>query len=189
MPFMKHYLNRQLFLEFAPSIIFFIVNFGWGIMWATAGVILAAIVCTVLGVFLEKRVPVFPAVSVILVLLLGGATLIFQDETFIKIKSTISILLFASALAFGLLLRPTLLARALEGQVYLSDLGWKVLTFRWTTFAIMLAALNEIIWRTQSTDMWVTFNTVLTPISIVGYIAITRFTAPAYWLEEYDHDG
>lgn len=181
MSFAERYLNRHILFEIAPGIVFFIVNYGWGLMWATIAVIIATIVFTFLGVVLEQRVPVFPIVTVLLVLILGGATLIFQDETFIKIKPTIAKCLFAIALVFGLFLRPTLLARALEGQVYLTESGWRVLTIRWIIYALVLAGLNEIIWRTQDTDTWVAFKAALTPVSIIGYIAITRLTAPKYW--------
>jgi intracellular septation protein len=152
-------------------------------MWATMAVMVATVVFTLLGIVLERRVPVFPIVTVLLVLTLGGAALVFDDELFIKIKPTVGNFLFATALVIGLLLHPSLLARALTGQVYLTEKGWRVLTIRWVLFALVLAGTNEIIWRTQSTDMWVAFKAGLTPVSIFGYIIITRLTAPTYWQE------
>lgn len=186
MVFAKRYLNRHILFEVAPGIVFLIANYGYGLIPATLAVIIATIVFTVLGFILERRVPVFPLVTVLLVLILGGATLIYQDEFFIKIKPTVGSILFAAILCFGLLLRPNLLARALEGQVYLTDHGWKILTIRWIVFALLLAMLNEIIWRTQNTDTWVAFKAALTPISIIGYIAITRLTASSYWQDTED---
>ncbi len=188
MTFGERYLNRHILFEIAPGIIFLIANFASGLMWATAAVIIATIIFTLLGVVIERRIPMFPVVTVLLVLALGGATLLFQDETFIKIRPTIGRCLFATSLALGLLLRPPLLARALEGQIYLSETGWRILTLRWIIFTLLTAGLNEVIWRTQSTDTWVTLNTVITILSIIGYIIITRFTAPTYWLETNDEN-
>lgn len=85
---------------------------------------------------------------------------------------------------FGLFIRPSLLSRALDGQVRLTEKGWKVLTIRWVLFAIVLAFTNEIMWRTQDTDTWVAFKASLAPISIFAYIVITRITANAYWQEQ-----
>ena len=117
--------------------------------------------------------------TVLLVFLLGGAALVFNDALFIKIKPTIGNFLFAGTLIIGLLLRPSLLASAYEGQVYLTDKGW----IRWVLFAIILACANEFMWRTQDTDTWVTFKASLAPVSVCAYIIITRLTAETYWQE------
>ena len=183
MGFVERYLNRHILFEIAPGIVFFIVNYGWGLRWATAAVMVATAVFTFLGIALERRVPVFPIVTVVLVLTLGGATLLFEDELFIKVKPTVGTCLFAATLTIGLFLRPSLLARALEGQVYLTKKGWRVLTIRWVLFALAMAGMNEFMWRTQDTDTWVAFKASLTLVAILGYIVITRLTAPRYWQE------
>jgi intracellular septation protein len=183
MGIVERYLNRHILLEIAPGIVFLIVNYAWDLMMATAAVIIATVVFTVLGIFAERRIPVFPIVTVLLVLILGGAAIVFKEALFIKIKPTIGNCLFAVTLIFGLLLHPSLLVRALEGQVYLTDKGWKVLTIRWVLFALLMAGANEIIWRTQDTDTWVAFKASMTPVSIFAYIVITRFTARTFWQE------
>ena len=183
----ERYMNRHILFEIAPGIIFFIVNYAWGLMMATAAVIVATVVFTTMGFLIERRIPVFPFVTVVLVLLLGGAALVFKDALFIKIKPTIGNVLFAAALIFGQLLHPSLLARALEGQVYLSDKGWEVLTIRWVLFALVMAGANELMWRTQATDTWVAFKAGMTPVSIFAYITITRFTAKVYWQKSEIH--
>ena len=184
MSFIEQYLNRRILFEIAPGIIFFIVNYKYNLMAATAAVIIATLLFTSISFFSERRIPVFPIVTVILVLLLGGATLIFDDAIFIKVKPTIGNILFALTLAIGLFFRPSLIARALDGQVHLTEKGWKVLTIRWVLFAIVLACTNEIMWHTQDTDTWVAFKASLAPISIFAYIVITRITANAYWQEQ-----
>ena len=89
--------------------------------------------------------------------------------------------MFALCLAGGLFLKRDLLRRALEGQIFLTERGWRVLNARWIAFAILLAIANEIVWRHFSTDTWVAFKASVTVVSIIGYIAITRLTAPHYW--------
>ncbi len=184
MNFIERYLNRHILLEICPVVVFFVVNYGWGLMPATAAVVAATVIAVGIGLAVERRVPVLAIVTLVLVLLLGGASLAFNDETFIKMKPTVGKCLFATALGIGLFFRPSFLARALEGQVKLTGPGWRVLTVCWIGVALGLAALNEILWRTLETDTWVAFNTALTPVSIIGYISITRLIAPRYWQEE-----
>jgi intracellular septation protein len=45
-----------------------------------------------------------------------------------------------------------------DQMFHLTAEGWRKLTIRWATFFLVLAVLNEIVWRTQSTDTWVTFK-------------------------------
>lgn len=86
MNIVKRYLNRHILFEIAPGIVFFIVNYNWGLMWATVAVMVATVGFMFLGIVFEHRVPVFPIVMVLLVLTLGGVALVFDDELFIKIK-------------------------------------------------------------------------------------------------------
>ncbi len=181
MSFAARYLNRHILLELFPALVFFAVNFGWGLMAATAAVMAATLAAVAAGLVLDGRVPVLAVVTLLLVLLLGGASLVFEDETFIKIKPTLGKGLFAAALALGLCFRPSFLQRALGGQVKLTAPGWRVLTLAWIGFALLLALLNEVVWRSLDTDSWVAFKTALAPLSILGYVAITRVLAGRYW--------
>ena len=79
----------------------------------------------------------------------GGATLFFQNETFIKLKPTIIYLLFAGTLFGGLIFRKPLLAMVFDQMFHLTEEGWRKLTIRWALFFLALAVLNEIVWRTQ----------------------------------------
>ena len=187
MNFIDRYLNKHILFEIVPVLIFFITNSIWGLTYAIIAIMSASVLFTFLSVFIERKVPVFPIVTLLLVLSLGGAALVFDNQEFIKIKPTVGLCLFALILFVGLRFRPSLLARALEGQVYLSEKGWRVLTFRWIGLALFLALTNEIVWRTQNTDIWVTFKTILSLISIFGSIIITRLTAPVYWQEPETH--
>ena len=99
-----------------------------------------------------------PLVSGVFVVAFGGLTLYLQDDTFIKVKPTIVNLLFAAILFGGLVADRPLLRHLFGGEFKLSDEGWRKLTFRWASFFVALAILNEFVWRTMSTDHWVTFK-------------------------------
>src|SRR5262249_20839290 len=79
-------------------------------------------------------------------------TIILQDETFIKIKPTIVYLLFAGVLGGGLMFGKSLLEIVFDQMFHLTEEGWRKLTLRWALFFVALAILNEIVWRTQSTN-------------------------------------
>ena len=145
--------------------------------------IIAVVISVALGLLLEKKTPVFPIVGLTLVLVLGLLTLLSGNEDFIKLKPTIGKVLFAVIVGAGMLLRPSLLARALDGQVYLTELGWKVLALRWILIALVFATLNELTWRNFDTDTWIAFKAFVMPLSIISYIAITSYTANKYWDE------
>jgi intracellular septation protein len=129
-----------------------------GIFVATAVFMVAILAALAVSYMLTRRLPVMAVVSAIVVLVFGGATLFFQNETFIKLKPTIIYLLFAATLFGGLIFRKPLLAMVFDQMFHLTDEGWHKLTVRWALFFVALAVLNEIVWRTQSTDTWVAFK-------------------------------
>jgi len=129
-----------------------------GIFVATAVFMAAIVAALIVSYALTRRLPMMPLVSAVIVVVFGGATLIFQNETFIKLKPTIIYLLFAGTLFGGLIFRKPLLAMVFDQMFHLSEEGWRKLTIRWALFFVALAVLNEIVWRTQSTDTWVAFK-------------------------------
>jgi intracellular septation protein len=130
-----------------------------GIFVATAVFMIAILVALVISYALTRHLPVMALVSAIIVAVFGALTLMLQDETFIKVKPTIIYLMFAAVLAGGLLFGKSLLALVFDQMFNLTEQGWRILTVRWTLFFLALAALNEIVWRTMSTDFWVAFKT------------------------------
>jgi intracellular septation protein len=97
-------------------------------------------------------------VTAVIVLVFGTLTLVLHDETFIKIKPTIIYGLFAAILGGGLLFGRSFIAILFNQMFNLTPQGWRILTMRWALFFLAMAVLNEIIWRTQSTDFWVSFK-------------------------------
>jgi intracellular septation protein len=148
-PFLK------LALDIGPLIIFFVANTRFGIFVATAVFMVAIVAALGVSFALTKRWPIMPVVSAIIVLVFGGLTLVLHDETFIKVKPTIIYALFGGALLGGYLFDKPLLEIVFDSVFHITDEGWRKLTLRWAAFFFLLAVLNEVIWRTQSTDFWV----------------------------------
>ena len=148
----------KLAVEVGPLLVFFLVNARAGIFWGTGVFMGATLASLIASRMLFGRIPVMPLVSGACVIVFGGLTLWLQDDHFIKIKPTIVNALFAGALFFGLLANQPLL-RIVFGEVFrLTDEGWRKLTMRWACFFMFLAVLNEIMWRSFSTDTWVNFK-------------------------------
>jgi intracellular septation protein len=139
-----------------------------GIFVATAVFMVAILVALAASYALMRRLPVMALVSAVVVVVFGGLTLVLQDELFIKLKPTIIYLLFAGVLFGGLVFRKPLLAMVFDQMFHLTEEGWRKLTIRWALFFLALAVLNEIVWRTQSTDTWVAFKVFgVTPLTFV----------------------
>jgi intracellular septation protein len=162
----------KMLLEVGPLAVFFVANSYAKIFWATGAFMVATIIALTVSRALYGRVPVMPLVSGVLVMIFGGLTLWLHEEFFIKIKPTVVNLLFASAL-FGGLLAGHCLLRYVFGEVFrLTARGWRLLTLRWAGFFVLLAVLNEIVWRSFSTDFWAAFKLFgIMPITMVFAIA------------------
>jgi intracellular septation protein len=129
-----------------------------GIFVATAVFMVAILVALAVSYALTRHLPVMAMVTAVVVLVFGGLTLVLHDDTFIKVKPTIIYVLFGGILLGGLLFNKPLLAVVFDSVFDLTDEGWRRLTLRWAIFFLALAVLNEIVWRTQTTDFWVNFK-------------------------------
>ena len=153
-------------VDYGPLAAFFAVYWLAGLTAATVAIMAATAVALVLAFVLERRIPPMPLVTAGIVGVFGGLTLWLNDDTFIKMKPTIVQLIFAAVLFGGLLFRRPLLKPLLGTAWPLDDDGWHKLTLRFALFFLVMAGLNEAVWRTQTTDVWVTFK-------VFGIMALT----------------
>jgi intracellular septation protein len=149
----------KLVLELGPLVVFFLTNNRYDIFTATAAFMAATVISLIASRVLLRKIPIMPLITGVFVLTFGALTLLLQDDLFIKLKPTIVNLLFASALFGGLLFERPLMKILLGDVIHLQDEGWRKLSFRWACFFLFLAVLNEVVWRSFSTDTWVAFKT------------------------------
>lgn len=172
----------KLVLDIGPLVLFFVVNAKVGIFAATAAFMAAVIVALVVSYVMIRRFPVMTVVSAIIVLVFGGLTIYLHDDSFIKIKPTLIYLLFGVVLAGGLIMKKPLLSVVFDSVFHLTDEGWRILTIRWSAFFFVMAILNEIVWRTQTTDFWVSFK-------LFGFVPLTFVFALAQLPLMKKHDA
>lgn len=162
----------KLALEMGPLVVFFTANSLGGIFWGTGSFMVATIIALTASRWLYGRVPVMPLVTGVFVMVFGGLTLYLQNDLFIKLKPTVVNVLFASILFGGLAYGQYLLKYVFGEVMKLKDEGWHILTIRWASFFLFLALLNEVVWRTFSTDTWVWFKVWgLMPLTVIFAMA------------------
>ena len=148
----------KLLIDIGPLAIFFIFYSNSGLQASILPFMIATVIAVLFSYILEKKIPIMPTVGAGIVLVFGGLTIYFDNEVFFKMKPTIINLLFAAILYGGIMIKKPLLKILLGAALKLKEEGWRILTLRWIGFFIALAILNEIVWRTQSTDVWVNFK-------------------------------
>ena len=177
----------KLVLEIGPLLIFFFANsrgdwlartfpiladLGDPIFIATGLFMVATAISLTVSWVLLRTVPMMPLISGVVVFIFGALTLYLQNETFIKMKPTIVNTLFGAILLGGLLFGKSLLGYVFDAAFKLNAEGWRKLTLRWGVFFLFLAVLNEVVWRSFSTDFWVAFKVWGTmPITIAFTLA------------------
>ena len=148
----------KLATELGPLIVFFVFNAKYHLFVATGAFMVAIVAAMIASYVVTRHVPMMAIVTGIVVLIFGTLTLVLHDETFIKVKPTIIYSLFALVLGGGLLFGRSFIAVMFDQMFNLTPRGWRILTLRWALFFVAMAILNEMIWRTQSTDFWVGFK-------------------------------
>ena len=164
----------KLLIDIGPLAVFFIFYTRSGLQASILPFMVATVIAVLFSYILEKKIPIMPTVGAGIVLLFGGLTIYFDNDIFFKMKPTIINVLFAAILYGGILINKPLLKYLLGAALKLEEAGWKILTQRWIGFFIALAILNEIVWRTQSTDVWVNFKVFgILPITFI--FTMTQF--------------
>jgi intracellular septation protein len=159
-------------IEFAPLGAFLVT---WlttkDLMLATAVVMVASFIAVIVSFVVQRQIPWMPLMTAGIVGVFGGLTLYLEDESFIKMKPSMINTMFAAILLGGLMIKKLPL-RAVMGQALeMPERAWKLLTLRTAIFFLALAALNEIVWRTQATEIWVYFRFPGLMLLTFGYFA------------------
>ena len=155
----------RMAIDFGPLVTFFAANALapepkiFKVIVATTAFMIATIIAMIVSRVKAGRISPMLWISGALVLVFGGLTVWFHDETFIKMKPTAVYAMFAVILGYGLATGRPLLRLLLESAYPgLNAEGWRRLTINWACFFVGMAILNEVVWRTQSWDFWVGFK-------------------------------
>jgi intracellular septation protein len=148
----------KLVLDIGPLVLFFAANSRFGIFVASGVFMAAVVIALAVSYAMTRHIAIMPVVTAVIVLVFGGLTLVLHDELFIKLKPTIIYVLFGGTLLAGLAFDKPFLSILFDQMFHLTEEGWRKLTWRWALFFFALAIANEIVWRTQTTDFWVSFK-------------------------------
>jgi intracellular septation protein len=187
-------------LELGPTLIFFLVymwikdeSFVVGDVTYSGFIVAALILVPLLLASIAalwwltgtlSRMQIFVAVMVVF---FGGLTAWFNDERFFKMKTTIVYGSFALILGAGLIRGTSLLQWVMSEALPMKPEGWMILTRRLALMFAALAVANEIIWRTQSTELWVKLETFAMPAVLFLFLMV-QFTILNRYLIEPDDD-
>ena len=157
--------------DFGPLLVFFYYyyNSDKNLKIAIPPLIVATLIALFVVWILEKKIPMIPLISGILISLFGGLSIYFNNAVFLYIKPTIINILFGLTLLFGKYFsNEPILKKILGKSIMLADEGWNILNKRWMIFFFALALTNELVWRTQSEEFWVNFKVWgLLPITFI----------------------
>ncbi|HYD38592.1 MAG TPA: septation protein A [Allosphingosinicella sp.] len=158
-------VGGRLLIDLGPLLVFFLVNFlapvpeVLRIFYATGAFMAAMIVAMMISYLRYRHISPLLWFSGIMVVILGGVTIWLHNDVFIKMKPTVYYVFVAALLGFGLATGRNLLKMVL-GAAYpgLSERGWKLLTRNWAIFFLVMAVVNEAVWRNTSTSFWIGFK-------------------------------
>ena len=157
--------------DFGPLAVFFFFYYNGdkNLKVAIPPFIIATLIALIIVWILEKKIPMVPLISGILITLFGGLTIYFDNPVFLYMKPTIINILFGLALLFGkYFTNEPVLKKIMGKSIMLSDIGWYLLNKRWIFFFFAMAILNEFVWRTQTEEFWVNFKVWgLLPITFI----------------------
>ena len=169
-------------LEFGPVIAFFVAYMRMketvytiaesdyqGFIVVTALFVPLLLICTAVLWKLTGKISPMQIMTVVLVTIFGGLTVWLNDDRFIKMKPTLIYMIFGGILGVGLLRGQSYLRVVMQEALPMQDAGWMILTRRATGFFFGLALVNEVIWRSFSTDTWVYFKTFGLTVALFAF--------------------
>jgi intracellular septation protein len=147
----------QVLADYFPLLLFFIA-FKWQGIWVATAVAIVASVAQIAWFYWRGRVSAVHWISLAIIVVFGGATLLLQDETFIKWKPTVLYLTFGAVLAVGKLAYRRDLLSFLMKDLSLPASVWTGLTWAWVAFFAAMAFANWYVAFHFATDTWVNFK-------------------------------
>jgi len=185
----------KILIEFLPIIIFFAAYKAFDIYVATTTAIVAALLQVIYDRIWLRRWVNSHLLTFAVIGIFGGATLLLQDEVYIKWKPTVLNGLFALAfLGSQFIGERTLVERMLGGQLALTSTQWKRLNLAWVVFFISCSLLNIYVMRNFDTETWVNFKLFglfgLTFAFILGQVLfVSRSLRPETGIDDRDDSG
>ncbi len=149
----------KLLLDFFPIILFFIA-FKFADIYVATGVAIVATIAQISWIrYKVGKVEPMQWVSLGVIVLFGGATIIAHNETFIKWKPTVLYWLMGGALLVGqLIFKKNLLKSLMGAQMELPDVAWRLMNWSWTGFFAVMGVINLWVAFNFDTDTWVNFK-------------------------------
>lgn len=180
----------QLFIEYFPLLVFFIINSIAGIYWATGSLIIAAFVQIFYYKFKKEKIPGKQWIIFGLIVVFGGLTIYLQDDAFLKWKVTIINAFFAGALLVSnIFFKKNIIKEFLSESLSLPDNIWSRLNLAWALFFLFCSALNYYIAFNFALDTWVNFKVFgLTGLMFLFSITSILFLYKYLPIEEVEND-
>jgi len=148
----------KLIIELGPLIALLMTFKSSDIVRASGIMVAVSIICLGISYIIDRKISVPLAISTLLIVIFGSITFFSGDSTYIKMKPTIGYVIFALGLSIGLFFNKFFLKHVLHSIFKMEDQYWVILTKRFIWFFILLAILNEIVWRNFSDNFWVNFK-------------------------------
>ena len=149
----------QLFIEYFPLLVFFIIKSIAGIYWATGSLIVAAFVQIFYYKFKKEKIPAKQWIIFGLIVVFGGLTIYLQNDAFLKWKVTIINAFFAAALLISnTLFKKNIIKEFLSESLSLPENIWSRLNLAWALFFLFCSGLNYYIAFNYALDTWVNFK-------------------------------
>lgn len=176
--------NTKLLTDFAPLFLFFVLFKTHGLLPATAALVVTTMLALSYSYYKERRVSVMPLVSGAIIALMGGLTLWFDNEDFIKMKPTVVCSFFAVILLVGAALKKGIVKTIFGSTMQLTDAGWRIFSVRWGLFFLLTAVLNEMVWRNYPTETWVNFKVFGLTSMTVLFTLLQMPLIKRHWIED-----
>lgn len=159
-------LAINLFIEFGPIILFFVVFNFFDFIIATLALVVIVIITFLLSIIIEKRVAIFPLFASGSIILFGGATILFDNPTYLIFKDTFFWGIFGFII-LGYYMKNILILKKLFINIFdITDKGWRIVSLRWVVFAFMLSVSNQIALLYFTPKQWVMYK-MMTLVALV----------------------